>query len=129
MRGDFIFQRFTFECGNESAVCGRIEFSFVHVNRHCSVHSGGVEIPVNVGMEDGDIAVAANPFGLMLKFCKIQAVNDFDGAVKSLGAWGGDFFLAASEMPFERVSKYFQTKGLKTVFKFNDLKIDKGGLY
>lgn len=48
--------------------------------------------------------------------------NDFDGAVKSLGAWGGDFFLAASEMPFERVSKYFQTKGLKTVFKFNDLK-------
>lgn len=50
--------------------------------------------------------------------------NDFDGAVKSLGAWGGDFFLAASEMPFERVSEYFQTKGLKTVFKFNDLKIN-----
>lgn len=50
--------------------------------------------------------------------------NDFDGAVKSLGAWGGDFFLAASEMPFERVSEYFQTKGLKTVFKFNELKIN-----
>ena len=51
--------------------------------------------------------------------------NDFDGAVKSLGAWGGDFFLAASEMPFERVSEYFQTKGLKLVFKFNELKINK----
>lgn len=50
--------------------------------------------------------------------------NDFDGAVKSLGAWGGDFFLVASEMPFERVSEYFQTKGLKIVFKFNDLKIN-----
>lgn len=50
--------------------------------------------------------------------------NDFDGAVKSLGAWGGDFFLAASEMPFERVSEYFQTKGLKIVFKFNELKIN-----
>lgn len=50
--------------------------------------------------------------------------NDFDGAVKSLGAWGGDFFLAVSEMPFERVSEYFQTKGLKIVFKFNELKIN-----
>ena len=46
---------------------------------------------------------------------------DFDGTLKSLGAWGGDFLLAATSMPFEEVSAYFQSKGLSTIFKYQDL--------
>ena len=46
---------------------------------------------------------------------------DFNGTLKSLGAWGGDFLLAATELPFEEVCNYFKTKGLTTIFKYQDL--------
>ena len=46
---------------------------------------------------------------------------DFEGSMKSLGAWGGDFLLAATELPFEEVCNYFKTKGLTTIFKYQDL--------
>ena len=46
---------------------------------------------------------------------------DFHGTLKSLGAWGGDFLLAATEMPFEEVCEYFKSKGLSTIFKYQDL--------
>lgn len=46
---------------------------------------------------------------------------DFNGVLKSLGAWGGDFLLAVTEMPFEDVSAYFQRKGMNTIFKYQDL--------
>lgn len=50
-----------------------------------------------------------------------QKYPDFDGSLKSLGAWGGDFLLAATEMPFEEVKNYFNKKGLTTIFKYQDL--------
>ena len=46
---------------------------------------------------------------------------DFQGAIKSLGAWGGDFFLAATEMPEKVVKEYFNNKGLDTVIKYCDI--------
>ena len=46
---------------------------------------------------------------------------DFKGSLKSLGAWGGDFLLAATELPYEEVVAYFQDKGLSTIFKYKDL--------
>ena len=36
---------------------------------------------------------------------------DFDGAIKSLGAWGGDFVMAVSSLPSQDVKKYFNSKG------------------
>lgn len=42
---------------------------------------------------------------------------DFDGQIKSLGAWGGDFVLAAGNSP---VKAYFQEKGFKTVIAYTD---------
>lgn len=36
---------------------------------------------------------------------------DFAGVVKSLGAWGGDFFLAVSALPEDDVRSYFRRKG------------------
>lgn len=53
---------------------------------------------------------------------KPELFADFKGEVKSLGAWGGDFFLASTnKWTFEEVRKYFENKGLMTVFKWNDL--------
>lgn len=46
---------------------------------------------------------------------------DFPGAVKSLGAWGGDFVLAATDLDYSNVKKYFAEKGLTTVYRYNDL--------
>ena len=47
--------------------------------------------------------------------------SDFDGVLKSLGAWGGDFLLAATELSCEEVCNYFKDKGLTTIFKYQDL--------
>jgi hypothetical protein len=43
---------------------------------------------------------------------------DFEGTVKSLGAWGGDFVLAiASENPTD----YFKEKGFRTIIPYKDM--------
>lgn len=47
---------------------------------------------------------------------------DFEGDLKSLGAWEGDFILAMSELPEQEVKTYFNQKGLKIIFKFDELK-------
>ncbi len=46
---------------------------------------------------------------------------DFEGVLKSLGAWGGDFILAATEWTENQVREYFKGKGLEVVFGYNDL--------
>jgi mevalonate kinase len=50
-----------------------------------------------------------------------QQYPDFKGTLKSLGAWGGDFLLAATELSFDEVCEYFKNKGLSIVFKYQDL--------
>ncbi len=50
-----------------------------------------------------------------------QYFTDFEGTIKPLGAWGGDFILAISEAGFEKVRTYFNQKGLKVVFKWDEL--------
>ena len=47
--------------------------------------------------------------------------NDFEGEVKSLGAWGGDFFLVATEWDEKKVKKYFDNKDLNIVFRYQDI--------
>ena len=56
---------------------------------------------------------------------KARFFPDFDGAIKSLGAWGGDFWLVSTEMPFEQIRKYFENKGFDPVFKWSDLILKK----
>ena len=46
---------------------------------------------------------------------------DFEGVLKSLGAWGGDFILAATERDEHYVKTYFKIKGLGVIFRYNDL--------
>lgn len=46
---------------------------------------------------------------------------DFEGSVKSLGAWGGDFVMAVSHLPFNEIKNYFETKGFATIVAHTDM--------
>ncbi|MCS7035135.1 MAG: GYDIA family GHMP kinase [Saprospiraceae bacterium] len=47
--------------------------------------------------------------------------EDFPGVVKSLGAWGGDFVLAASPLAAWQTQQYFAEKGFPTCIPFRDM--------
>ncbi len=47
--------------------------------------------------------------------------SDYWGAVKSLGAWGGDFALVTSNKSEEETKKYFISKGYETLISFDEL--------
>ena len=44
--------------------------------------------------------------------------KDFNGSIKSLGAWGGDMIMATS---YDDPNKYFREKGYSTILKFDEL--------
>jgi mevalonate kinase len=46
---------------------------------------------------------------------------DFEGTMKSLGAWGGDFVLVATRWPEIQVKDFFHQKGLDIIFKYDDI--------
>ncbi len=46
---------------------------------------------------------------------------DFDGVVKSLGAWGGDFALCAAEGMAEEVAQYFLRKGFPVCIPYSQM--------
>ncbi|UCG28810.1 MAG: hypothetical protein JSV24_05475 [Bacteroidales bacterium] len=52
---------------------------------------------------------------------KGQRFRDYNGEMKSLGAWGGDFALATWEGSREDLLEYFRRKGLFTLFPFKDI--------
>lgn len=55
------------------------------------------------------------------KKIKEERFSDFNGSVKSLGAWGGDFVLVATEQSEADVKKYFKSKGLDICLPYRDL--------
>ena len=50
---------------------------------------------------------------------KDKLFNDFNGEIKSLGAWGGDFILASSNE--SETKKYFNNKGFNFIFEFDEV--------
>ncbi len=58
---------------------------------------------------------------LDLPTVKSQFFEDFPGTVKSLGAWGGDFVLAASRLPESETRAYFREKGFETVLGWGEM--------
>lgn len=70
-----------------------------YINEHESIISRSIGIPT----------VKSTLFG------------DFNGTVKSLGAWGGDFVMATHQGDSSYVKDYFGNKGLKIIFSYNDL--------
>jgi hypothetical protein len=49
---------------------------------------------------------------------KEKLFSDFQGAIKSLGAWGGDFVLATGN---EHTPEYFKNKGFKVVMTYEEM--------
>ena len=45
--------------------------------------------------------------------------SDFPGSIKSLGAWGGDFCLAACKSDSSVVNEYFSNRGYNTIIPFD----------
>jgi mevalonate kinase len=58
---------------------------------------------------------------LGLKMLKEELFPDFPGQIKSLGAWGGDFFMAGTTMSPEEVKDYFSNKNLDVVFRWDEI--------
>ena len=52
------------------------------------------------------------------KTLKAELFNDFKGSIKSLGAWGGDFILVASE---ENPIRYFKAKGFDVIVPYSEM--------
>jgi len=46
---------------------------------------------------------------------------DYWGAVKSLGAWGGDFVLATSAAGYDETVRYFAQRGFSEVFRYKEM--------
>ncbi len=58
---------------------------------------------------------------LKMKKLKELRFSDFNGSVKSLGAWGGDFAMITWQEPKEDLIKYLKTKKIDVVFTFDEL--------
>ncbi len=52
---------------------------------------------------------------------KDQRFSDFNGSIKSLGAWGGDFIMVLSDMSLGEINTYFNNKGYDIVIRYNDM--------
>ncbi len=55
---------------------------------------------------------------------KSRLFPDFKGSIKSLGAWGGDFVMVASQLPVDEIESYFSNKGLDVMFKYVELSLN-----
>ena len=55
---------------------------------------------------------------LEMRTVKESLFPDFNGVIKSLGAWGGDFVLAISN---ENPTDYFKERGFKTIVSYTDM--------
>ncbi len=58
---------------------------------------------------------------IQLTKVKEHLFPDFPGAIKSLGAWGGDFVMAAAELTPMEVLQYFNSKGYHTVLTWDEM--------
>jgi len=54
---------------------------------------------------------------------KEKLFSDFQGSVRSLGAWGGDFCMAVTAEDSNYVKQYFGQKGYQIIFSYNDIAI------
>tara|TARA_Y100000385_G_scaffold246898_1_gene266541 strand:+ start:3333 stop:4238 length:906 start_codon:yes stop_codon:yes gene_type:complete len=75
---------------------------------------------------DSSIDILVEHEALMSNKLNLASVNvglfdDFKGACKSLGAWGGDYIMVLSKEEPGYVKDYFTKKGLDTIFAFEEL--------
>jgi len=96
-----------------------------------SAHNPKSIAKINAHTEAVISATTVNEFALALQNHEIEMSNilelptvkealfpDFDGVVKSLGAWGGDFVMVLSK---ENPSAYFNSKGYDVVIPYSEM--------
>jgi hypothetical protein len=49
---------------------------------------------------------------------KARIFNDFNGSIKSLGAWGGDFVMVAAH---DNPTAYFKANGYETILSYSEM--------
>jgi mevalonate kinase len=81
------------------------------------------EIILNAESLDEFVAAIEKHEEILSEILEIPTVTqslfpDFNGTVKSLGAWGGDFILVAAD---ENPSRYFAAKGFEVVVPFSEM--------
>lgn len=54
------------------------------------------------------------------------SLPDLPGSVKSLGAWGGDFIMIATEFDRNTLETYLAKKGIHILYSYEDLVYEKG---
>jgi len=116
---------------------------FVHLNKKQDSREGIAQYKANINnaglaiSEIGDItsqiihsktlqefeSLISSHEKIISKIIKLQPIKevlfqDYEGAVKSLGAWGGDFTLVTGN---ENSMEYFRLKGYDTIISFNDM--------
>ncbi len=80
------------------------------------------------GCADINLAIALlnehnNIISEILQITPVQKekFDDFPGVLKSLGAWGGDFLMALSNMASLDVKQYFFNRGFSIIFNYKEL--------
>jgi len=58
---------------------------------------------------------------LKKKTIKEEKYDDFEGEIKSLGAWGGDFIMVTCKDGKEKVADYFHRKEMDIIFEYDQL--------
>ncbi|MCB8999087.1 MAG: hypothetical protein H6540_03320 [Bacteroidales bacterium] len=53
-----------------------------------------------------------------------KQLNDFNGDIKSLGAWGGDFIMLATDMPRDYVISWLRKRDMNTWFTYKDIALN-----
>ena len=61
---------------------------------------------------------------LGLPSIKKLAFSDFEGSIKSLGAWGGDFAMLRSDWDKNTLTSYFKSKGLNTLVSWDNMVLE-----
>lgn len=52
---------------------------------------------------------------------QIERFPEFEGVIKSLGAWGGDFVMVLNDKSFEENQAFFKSKGYNTLINYHDM--------
>jgi len=60
---------------------------------------------------------------IQLPKVKDHLFPDFPGSIKSLGAWGGDFVMAATDMAAEEVKAYFKERGFEVCLGWQEVSL------
>lgn len=60
-------------------------------------------------------------FSLDMPPVKQLRFSDFQGEIKSLGAWGGDFIMAVSNSGPDQIRRYFNDRGYTTLIPYNEM--------